>query len=121
MCPRTWKKGYAIELLGFGKLYLRFVNGKSVSAEKDATAALVKALVPGFRPSFTMVNNSRIYDLIPDKISLVKYTGTTVPAGEDDTSGGEGRPGRRRRGRQSAVKSLHLHSHSLLTSNLLST
>ena len=87
------KKGYAIELLGFGKLYLRFVNGKSVSAEKDATAALVKALVPGFRPSFTMVNNSRIYDLIPDKISLVKYTGTTVPAGEDDTSGGEDQGG----------------------------
>ena len=80
------KKGYAIELLGFGKLYLRFVNGKSVSAEKDATAALVKALV-------TMVNNSRIYDLIPDKISLVKYTGTTVPAGEDDTSGGEDQGG----------------------------
>lgn len=87
------KKGYAIELLGFGKLYLRFVNGKSVSAEKDATAALVKALVPGFRPSFTMVNNSRIYDLIPDKISLVKYTGTTVPAGENDTSGGEDQGG----------------------------
>ena len=87
------KKGYAIELLGFGKLYLRFVNGKSVSAEKDATAALVKALVPGFRPSFTMVNNSRIYDLIPDKISLVKYTGTTVSASEDDTSDGEDQGG----------------------------
>lgn len=82
------KKGYAIELLGFGKLYLRFINGKSVSTEQDASAALVKALVPGFRPSFTMVNNSRIYDLIPDKISLVKYNGTSVPAGED-TSGGE--------------------------------
>ena len=89
------KKGYAIELLGFGKLYLRFINGKSVSTEQDASAALVKALVPGFRPSFTMVNNSRIYDLIPDKISLVKYGGTTTaPAGsdgsdgEDDTSGG---------------------------------
>ena len=40
-----------------------------------------------------MVNNSRIYDLIPDKISLVKYTGTTVSAGEDDTSGGEDQGG----------------------------
>ncbi|WP_298073602.1 HU family DNA-binding protein [uncultured Bacteroides sp.] len=81
------KKGYAIELLGFGKLYLRFVNGKSVSAEKDATAALVKALVPGFRPSFTMVNNSRIYDLIPEKIGLVKYNGAVVSADEEDASG----------------------------------
>lgn len=81
------KKGYAIELLGFGKLYLRFINSKSVSAEKDASAALVKTLVPGFRPSFTMVNNSRIYDLIPDKISLVKYNGTSAPAGEDTSDG----------------------------------
>lgn len=80
------KKGYAIELLGFGKLYLRFVNGKSVSAEKDATATLVKALVPGFRPSFTMVNNSRIYDLIPEKIGLVKYNGAVVSADEEDAS-----------------------------------
>lgn len=97
------KKGYAIEMLGFGKLYLRFVKRQSVGSEEDATAALVKSLVPGFRPSYTMVNNSRIYDLIPDKISLVKYgslpSGSTSGtaggddgADDDDDSGQSGSP-----------------------------
>lgn len=73
------KKGYAIELLGFGKLYLRFLTGKSVTDEKKATANLVKSLIPAFRPSFTIVNGARIYDLVPDKIQLVKYqTGMTA-------------------------------------------
>ncbi len=84
------KKGYAVELLGFGKLFLRFINRPGVSDAKDASASLVKALVPGFRPSFTMVNNSRIYDLIPDKISLVKYGATTgTTSGSDDADGSE--------------------------------
>ena len=42
------KKGYAIELLGFGKLYLRFINGKSVSTEQDASAALARTRFPPF-------------------------------------------------------------------------
>lgn len=67
------KKGYAIELLGFGKLYLRFITGKGVTDEKLANASLVKSLIPAFRPSFTVVNGNRMYDLILDKIQLVPY------------------------------------------------
>lgn len=67
------KKGYSIELLGFGTLYLRFLTGKAVSEEKKANASLVKTIVPAFRPSFTMLNGSRIYNLLPDKVTLVKY------------------------------------------------
>ena len=77
------KKGYSIELLGFGTLYLRFLTGKAVSEEKKANASLVKTIVPAFRPSFTMLNGSRIYNLLPDKVTLVKY-------GEDSTSDGTG-------------------------------
>ena len=46
-------------------------------------------LVPTFNPSFKLINKKRIYDLLPDKITLVKYNGTvsadnTVP--EDSSS-----------------------------------
>ncbi len=98
------KKGYSIELLGFGKLYLRFLTRGSVTEQDKATAALVKSLVPGFRPSYTVVNNARKYALVPDKITLVKYEslveggtsssgGTTDSGGSDtgtDTGGGSG-------------------------------
>ena len=77
------KKGYSIELLGFGTLSLRFLTGKAVSEEKKANASLVKTIVPAFRPSFTMLNGSRIYNLLPDKVTLVKY-------GEDNSSDGTG-------------------------------
>ena len=36
-------------------------------------------LVPTFNPSFKLINKKRIYDLMPEKITLVKYNGT-VPA-----------------------------------------
>lgn len=36
---------------------------------------MVKNLVPAFRPSYSIVNGNRIYDLVPDKIQLVKYNG----------------------------------------------
>ena len=39
------KKGYSIELLGFGTLYLRFITTGAVTDEKQATASLVKRLV----------------------------------------------------------------------------
>ena len=55
------KKGYDIELLGFGKLYIRFITGKAVEDVNKANAKLVKSLVPAFRPSFTKLQNSRIY------------------------------------------------------------
>ncbi len=97
------KKGYDIELFGFGKLYLRFLTGKAVENEKDANAKLVKSILPAFRPSyFLLKNGSRVYSLIPDSIELVKYgdekkdktTGGTTdeekkPATGDSTNGGE--------------------------------
>ena len=86
------KKGYSIELLGFGTLYLRFLTGKAVSEEKKANASLVKTIVPAFRPSFTMLNGSRIYSLLPDKVTLVKYgedssTGDSSDAGKNPSGG----------------------------------
>ena len=101
------KKGYSIELLGFGTLYLRFLTGKAVSEEKKANASLVKTIVPAFRPAFTMFNGSRIYNLLPDKVTLVKYgdeekngsadddgdntpTGPTTPSDKGDTGSGSG-------------------------------
>ena len=81
------KKGYSIELLGFGTLYLRFLTGKAVSEEKKANASLVKTIVPAFRPSFTMLNGSRIYSLLPDKVTLVKYgEDSSEDSSSDDSS-----------------------------------
>ena len=78
------KKGYSIELLGFGTLFLRFITRKSVDDEKQATAALVKTVIPAFRPSFTTVNGSRIYDLVPDRITLVKYGDPVAEESEEE-------------------------------------
>lgn len=68
------KKGYDIELLGFGKLFIRFITGKAVEDESKANAKLVKSLVPAFRPSFTKLQNgTRLYNLIPsNSLSTVK-------------------------------------------------
>ena len=75
------KKGYDVELLGFGKLFIRFITGKAVEDESKANAKLVKSLVPAFRPSFTKLKNgSRIYNLLHGSIELVKY-------GEDKKDG----------------------------------
>ena len=96
------KKGYSIELLGFGTLYLRFLTGKAVSEEKKANASLVKSIVPAFRPSFTMLNGSRIYSLLPDKVTLVKLGETPSeaednkpnnPSGGSDGNGGSSNTG----------------------------
>ena len=105
------KKGYDIELFGFGKLYLRFLTGKAVEKEKDATAKLVKSILPAFRPSYYLLKNgSRVYNLIPDSIELVKYgdekkdnptggttdeekkptTGDTTQGGGSENTGGAG-------------------------------
>lgn len=91
-------KGYNIELLGFGTVYLRFITSKSVTDEKKANANLVKSIIPGFRPSFTVDNSGkRIYDLTQNRISLVKYKksdedddaeGDNTPAGGNKPSGG---------------------------------
>lgn len=105
------KKGYDIELLGFGKLFIRFITGKAVEDESKANAKLVNSLVPAFRPSFTKLQNgSRIYNLLPASIELVKYgdekkdnptggttdeekkptTGDTTQGGGSENTGGTG-------------------------------
>ena len=104
------KKGYDIELLGFGKLYLRFLTGKAVENEKEANAKLVKSILPAFRPSYYLLKNgSRVYYLLPDSIELVKYgdekkdkttdgttdeekkpTGDTTQGGGSENTGGTG-------------------------------
>ena len=91
------KKGYQIQLLGFGYLSIRFITTGTAKAEKDANAKLIQSLVPSFSPSFKVINGKRIYDLMPDKITLVKYTGTipadsivdTTDPGSDSGSGSD--------------------------------
>ena len=85
------KKGYDIELLGFGKLFIRFITGKAVEDESKANAKLVKSLVPAFRPSFTKLQNgTRLYNLIPASIELVKYGEEKKDKTTDgETTGGE--------------------------------
>ena len=84
------KKGYQIQLLGFGYLSLRFITSGTAKTEKEATAKLIQSLVPNFLPSFKIINGKRIYDLMPDKITLVKYNGS-IPA--DSTIEGAGGSG----------------------------
>ena len=88
-------KGYNIELLGFGTLYLRFITNKSVTDPKKAKSNLVKSIVPAFRPSFTVDRNGkRTYDLIPNRISLVKYgeDSTTEVSGDGNQEGNNSTP-----------------------------
>ena len=88
------KKGYQIQLLGFGYLSLRFITSGTAKTEKEATAKLIQSLVPSFIPSFKIVNGKRIYDLMPNKITLVKWNGTipedstVTPGGSDTTDPG---------------------------------
>ena len=83
------RNGYAVELLGFGKIDISFVKGPTVEDEKKATAALVKGMVPNFTPSFTLsgTNRSRVYDLIPQRIQLVKFDASTMT--EESTGGSD--------------------------------
>lgn len=105
------RSGYDIELLGFGKMYLRFKTNKSVQEKDKANASLVKSLIPGFRPSFTKLRNgTRLYDLTPTKIELVKFgeesqkddggtttdtdtSGGSTTSGDGDSTGGESEGG----------------------------
>ena len=81
------KKGYNIQLLGFGNLSIRFITSGTAKTEKEANAKLIQGLVPSFNPSYKVVNGKRIYDLMPDKITLVKYNGT-IPADSTIEDGG---------------------------------
>ena len=91
------KKGYDVELLGFGTLTIRFMISHSVDDVKMATGKIIDSLLPAFRPSYTMHNGARIYNLIPEKVTLVKYgedvtvdstTEPTEPGTEPDNGGG---------------------------------
>ena len=88
------KKGYSIQLLGFGNLTLRFITSGTAKTEKEATAKLILGLVPTFNPSFKIINGKRIYDLLTDKVTLVKWNGvipedsTVTPGGSDITDPG---------------------------------
>ena len=84
------KKGYQIQLLGFGNLSIRFITTGTAKTEKEATAKLIQSLVPSFSPSFKVVNGKRIYDLMPDKITLVKYNGSIPADSTIEDAGGSG-------------------------------
>lgn len=84
------KIGYDVEMLGLGTMSVKFLKTKSVKSAADANSSLVRSVIPTFRPSYTMTaGGSRVYDLIPTKISLVKFgddgSGTS---GSGDTSDG---------------------------------
>ena len=53
------KKGYSIQLLGFGNLSIRFMTSGTVKTEEEATAKLIQGLVPTFNPSFKLVNGPK--------------------------------------------------------------
>ena len=84
------KKGYQIQLLGFGYLSLRFITSGTAKTEKEANAKLIQSLVPNFLPSFKIINGKRIYDLMPDKITLVKYNGSIPADSTIEDTGGSG-------------------------------
>ena len=84
------KKGYQIQLLGFGYLSIRFITTGTAKTEKEATAKLIQSLVPNFLPSFKIINGKRIYDLMPDKITLVKYNGSIPADSTIEDAGGSG-------------------------------
>ena len=85
------KIGYDVEMLGLGTMSVRFLKTKSVTSAADANASLVRGVIPTFRPSYTMtMSKTRVYDLIPTKISIMKFGDATdeTDSGSTDTSGG---------------------------------
>lgn len=89
------KIGYDVEMLGLGTMSVRFLKTKSVTSAADANASLVRGVIPTFRPSYTMtMSKTRVYDLIPTRISIVKFgdetdgTDTSDSTDGTDTSGG---------------------------------
>ena len=83
------KKGYTIELLGMGYLAIRFITSGTAKSEKEATAKLIQSLVPSFTPSFQIVNGRRVYNLINDKITLVKMTSAGTTSTTEETPGSD--------------------------------
>ena len=83
-------KGYQIPLLGFGYLSIRFITTGTAKTATAAPAKLIQSLVPNFLPSFKVINGKRIYDLMPDKITLVKYNGSIPADSTIEDTGGSG-------------------------------
>ena len=84
------KDGYCVELLGFGTIFTRMQRTGSAESAEKVTASLIKTLIPGFRPYYTVVNGNRIYNLMPDKICLVKAEDTADTDAEDKETTPEG-------------------------------
>ena len=51
---------------------------------------MAKGLVPKFTLSFTIINGTRKYDIMPDKVQLVKFNGliNMVDGSEGDATDG---------------------------------
>ncbi|MDU1011295.1 MAG: HU family DNA-binding protein [Parabacteroides sp.] len=79
---KNLQKGYKVELLGFGTVYNRFVTEKGVATAPEVKATHIRTIVPGFSPSYTILNGARRYSLLGEKTSLLKVTilGTPVEA-----------------------------------------
>ena len=67
------RDGYDVELLGFGRISLRFKTKECVATMKEVQASQVETVIPSFRPAYRVQNGRRIYQLVPDPIELVKY------------------------------------------------
>ena len=84
---KNLQKGYKVELLGFGTVYNRFVTEKGVATAPEVKATHIRTIVPGFSPSYTILNGARRYSLLGEKTSLLKVTilGTPVEEGGGDS------------------------------------
>ena len=82
------QKGYKIELLGFGTLYNRFVTAKGVETSDEVKAGLIRKIIPGFSPSFTLVNGIRRYSLLTEKTTLTRVSLDGTAVSDDSTTGG---------------------------------
>ncbi len=56
---KNLQKGYKVELLGFGTVYNRFVTEKGVATAPEVKATHIRTIVPGFSPSYTILNGAR--------------------------------------------------------------
>lgn len=64
-------------------MFNRFVTEKGVATAPEVKATHIRTIVPGFSPSYTILNGARRYSLLGEKTSLLKVTilGTPVEEG----------------------------------------
>mgnify|MGYP006870774133 CR=1 FL=1 len=84
---KNLQKGYKVELLGFGTVYNRFVTEKGVATAPEVKATHIRTIVPGFSPSYTILNGGTTV--------LAAGREDFVAQGDDtrDAGGGRGRLG----------------------------